>query len=318
MKDTSQKYQEAHTGLHREPTIPIDTIDILSRLKPGSIHAYPHNEKKTNKPLMNMENKIIKKLCTNIHNGHFDSEKYYTPQTYYGTVICVTPLHCSYGQIGYTVNFPYTSLPEVKYDYELKKLTVDGVNWKEYFTGKINKLAALLGYNSGKHTVSACTGKWAGTMDHYVEFDNGKKLFICNGAEHFDKSLTEIKEKLEKINKTRTRLLEMLKEQAETDSMTASREGLARCHPKEILTIHDGRFLWTAVRLSVSGKEFNFIETSLAYALEDGPEKLKEHIRQRNSGETYTAGAVKTPTFVFMNVRFSHEDGLYMIQNEGA
>lgn len=54
-----------------------------------------------------MENKIIRTLCTNIRNGRFDWEKYCTPKTYYGTLICVTPLHCSYGQIGYTVHFPH-------------------------------------------------------------------------------------------------------------------------------------------------------------------------------------------------------------------
>lgn len=80
-----------------------------------------------------MGSKIIRKLCTNIINGRFDWEKYCTPQTYYGVMICVTPLHCSYGQIGYTVHFPYTSLPEVDYDWELKELTVDDVDWQEYF-----------------------------------------------------------------------------------------------------------------------------------------------------------------------------------------
>lgn len=48
----------------------------------------------------------------------------------FGREICVTPLHCSYGQIGYTINFPYANAPEVEYDWEMNKLTIDDENWK--------------------------------------------------------------------------------------------------------------------------------------------------------------------------------------------
>ena len=75
---------------------------------------------------------ILKRLCDNIAAGRFDWRKYCTPQPYFGREICVTPLHCSYGQIGYTVHFPYSDMPEVEYDWELKKLTIDGEQWKSY------------------------------------------------------------------------------------------------------------------------------------------------------------------------------------------
>ena len=51
----------------------------------------------------------------------------------YGHEICVIPLHSSYGQIGYTVYFPYSNMPEVEYDWEMGRLTVDEENWQEYF-----------------------------------------------------------------------------------------------------------------------------------------------------------------------------------------
>lgn len=63
----------------------------------------------------------------------FDWRKYCTPQPYYGHEICVIPLHSSYGQIGYTVYFPYANMPEVEYDWEKGRLTVDEENWQEYF-----------------------------------------------------------------------------------------------------------------------------------------------------------------------------------------
>lgn len=76
---------------------------------------------------------ILKRLCGNIAAGRFNWRKYCTPQPYFGLTICVTPLHCSYGQIGYTVHFPCSQkMPEVEYDWELNKLTLDGEKWRIY------------------------------------------------------------------------------------------------------------------------------------------------------------------------------------------
>lgn len=72
-----------------------------------------------------------RRLCRNILADRFNWRKYCTPSLYFGREICVTPLHCSYGQIGYTINFPYTNAPEVEYDWEMNKLTIDDEigNW---------------------------------------------------------------------------------------------------------------------------------------------------------------------------------------------
>lgn len=51
----------------------------------------------------------LKMLCCNIVAGRFNWRKYCTPKSYFGQEICVMPLHCSYGQIGYTVYFPYSN-----------------------------------------------------------------------------------------------------------------------------------------------------------------------------------------------------------------
>ena len=74
----------------------------------------------------------LKLLCCNIAAGRFDWKKYCTPQPYCGQEICVIPLHCSYGQIGYTVYFPYSDMPEVEYDWEMNKLTIDKEIWENY------------------------------------------------------------------------------------------------------------------------------------------------------------------------------------------
>ena len=58
---------------------------------------------------------ILARLCGNVTAGR-----------------CVTPLLCSYGQIGYAVHFPYSDMPEVEYDWELNSLTIDGEEWRIY------------------------------------------------------------------------------------------------------------------------------------------------------------------------------------------
>lgn len=69
----------------------------------------------------------------------------------------------------------------------------------KYDINTARELATMLGYTGCSHTSSACSGKWSGTFDHFLDFGNGRKLFICNGAEHFNRKLTAIKQKLEKL-----------------------------------------------------------------------------------------------------------------------
>ena len=43
-------------------------------------------------------------------------------------------LHVSYGQIGYTIHFPYSRdpMPELAYDWEMNELTIDEENWQKW------------------------------------------------------------------------------------------------------------------------------------------------------------------------------------------
>lgn len=59
-----------------------------------------------------------------------------TTRSYFGRDLCVTPLHVSYGQIGYTVHFPYSrdSMPELAYDWEMDDLTIDEKDWQKWLS----------------------------------------------------------------------------------------------------------------------------------------------------------------------------------------
>lgn len=76
---------------------------------------------------------IIRRLIGNIETGRFNWENYLTPRSYYGVEICTIPLHCGYGQIGFTVYFPYSDLPQIRCDWELGRINVPG-DGSTYFT----------------------------------------------------------------------------------------------------------------------------------------------------------------------------------------
>lgn len=78
----------------------------------------------------------LNRLCRNILNERFDWRKYLTTRSYFGRDLCVTPLHVSYGQIGYTIHFPYSRdpMPELAYDWEMNDLTIDDEDWQKWLS----------------------------------------------------------------------------------------------------------------------------------------------------------------------------------------
>ena len=78
----------------------------------------------------------LHRLCRNILNERFDWRKYLTTRNYFGRDLCVTPLHVSSGQIGYTINFPYyrNPMPELAYDWEMNDLTIDEEDWQKWLS----------------------------------------------------------------------------------------------------------------------------------------------------------------------------------------
>lgn len=75
---------------------------------------------------------FYRRLCSSIVAGRFNWRKYCTPQSYFGHNICVIPLHSSYGQIGYTVYFPHSGMPDVEYDWEMNELTIDEMDFRSF------------------------------------------------------------------------------------------------------------------------------------------------------------------------------------------
>lgn len=182
----------------------------------------------------------------------------------------------------------------------------------KYDTKNIQRLTEMLGHKECRHNIKRCSGKWAGTCDHSLVFEDGSRLFICNGADHFDEAVRNNIRIMENSTGENARIMtEMLVEQARKDGRAAEKEGLLGYKPIRILPVHDSYAVRVSVEMEVAGEIFLFLETGLSYALQKGPSGLKEYLEFKKDKEVYTAGGVEHPTFLIMNVRHSHRETLY-------
>lgn len=66
---------------------------------------------------------IIERLSRAIKGDRFNYENYLGGGTWHGHHLQTMPLHCSYGQIGFSVTIDYHD--EISYDWELNELCIN-------------------------------------------------------------------------------------------------------------------------------------------------------------------------------------------------
>ena len=190
---------------------------------------------------------------------------------------------------------------------------------------KIGIVAQAFGGTEGKIETSPCTGKWRGTSDISIRFDNGASLFIGN---HRTPQAKTTKVQTECVNAALVRynpeIIAATKEAAITalraretkDNEIAAQKGLK---PYTLLNVEfndgtdeksGGHMGWYYVTLAVDDKICSHIETGLNYAISDG--KVSENPTRENY---FTAGALKETDvdYVFNNVGFSSTSDLYSL-----
>ena len=190
---------------------------------------------------------------------------------------------------------------------------------------KIGIIAQTFGCTSGKIETSPCFGKWRGTSDISIRFDNGTSLAI--GNERTPQAKT-VKVQAEYINALLTRYnpeivaaakeaaLTALRKRETMDNAIAAQKGLK---PYTILNVElndgandksAGYMGWYYVTLAVDGKIRAHIETGLNYSIASGS------VSETPTRENYfIAGALKEAQvdFVFNNVGFSSASTLYSL-----
>ena len=191
--------------------------------------------------------------------------------------------------------------------------------------GKIDIIAQAFGCKTGEIRTSPCTGKWRGTSDMSIHFDNGASLFIGN---HLTPKAKTVKVQTECVNSalvrynpeivqaTKEAALPMLLQREAKDNEIAAQKGLK---PYTLLNVefHDGAdeqtggyMGWYYVTLAVDGKICTHLETGLNYDIADG--KVSD---TPTRADYYPAGTLKETDvdYVFNNVGFSSTSTLYAV-----
>ena len=190
---------------------------------------------------------------------------------------------------------------------------------------KIGIIAQTFGCTSGRIETSPCYGKWRGTSDIFIRFDNGTSLGI--GNERTQRAKT-VKVQNEYVNAVLARYnpeitaaakeaaIAALRKREVVDNTIAAQKGLK---PYTVLNveINDGKvdessgyIGWYYVTLAVDGKIRAHLESGLAHSIASGT------VSETPTRENYfIAGALKEAQvdYVFNNVGFSSTADLYSL-----
>ena len=217
--------------------------------------------------------------------------------------------------------------PQAKPMTDLQKKAVEiAGRYKDLpLQGKIDIIAQAFGCKTGEIRTSPCTGKWRGTSDMSIHFDNGTSLFIGN---HLTPKAKTVKVQTECVNSalvhfnpeivqaTKEAALPVLLQREAKDNEIAAQKGLK---PYTLLNVefHDGAdeqtggyIGWYYVTLAVDGKICTHLETGLSHDIADG--KVSD---TPTRADYFTAGALKETDvdYVFNNVGFSSASSLYAL-----
>ena len=190
---------------------------------------------------------------------------------------------------------------------------------------KIGVIAQAFGGTAGRIETSPCTGKWRGTSDISIRFDNGASLFLGNRLTPKAKTAAVQRELVndtllrynpEIVSAAKEAALASLMEREAKDNAIAAQKGLT---PYILLNVEfndgadgqsSGYMGWYYVTLAVDGNICSHIETGLNYDIADGKVSV-EPTREKY----FAAGALKDSEvdYVFNNVGFSSASGLYAL-----
>ena len=190
---------------------------------------------------------------------------------------------------------------------------------------KIGVIAQAFGGTAGRIETLPCTGRWRGTSDISIRFDNGASLFLGNRLTPKAKTAAVQRELVndtllrynpEIVSATKEAALASLMEREAKDNAIAAQKGLK---PYTLLNVEfndgadgqsSGYMGWYYVTLAVDGNICSHIETGLNYDIADGKVSA-EPTREKY----FAAGALKDSEvdYVFNNVGFSSASGLYAL-----
>lgn len=188
---------------------------------------------------------------------------------------------------------------------------------------KIKIIAQAFGCTTGKIEICPCQGKWRGSSDIYIRFDNGVALGIGNDStpkaktkkiQNMFVNATLQKYNLEIISATKEAAMLALREREIKDNEIAIQKGLK---PYTLLNVEfkdstdDTDYIgWYYVTLAIDGKIRAHMESGLNYEIASG--KVTETSTRENY---FIAGGLQEAEvdYIFNNVGFSTNSGMYSL-----
>lgn len=177
---------------------------------------------------------------------------------------------------------------------------------------KIESIASVFGAKDGIRGLRKCTGKWRGSTDYFISFDNGERLYVGNsgGGRKFEAMVDEYYDKYNPLTvaEKKSFALEKLRKRAKFDNEIAER---MRVSPYEVVSVElgaKGDYLgWYYVVLKIGDSVFTHLESGLCYDIDRM--MFSGTVRQNY----FTAGALKDSEvdYVFNGVGFSSKSILY-------
>lgn len=191
---------------------------------------------------------------------------------------------------------------------------------KKTIQEKINTLAKLFDANSGELVRTPCRGKWAGTIDYSIKFDNGGIFFLANGykaaIQYIDTSIC-LYSSFRRLE-TQEKIKAYLKGLQEADNLEAAAMGLKQykvIRPSYVRQPGARFFGWFYVLIEVDGKTVPMLESGLSCALRliaAGEEKIYPSVLER-AKKYFVAGGLQDNEidYVYRGVGHSTISELY-------
>lgn len=189
---------------------------------------------------------------------------------------------------------------------------------------RIGIISQAFGCTMGKIETFPCTGKWRGTSDIFIKFDNGTSLCIGNNSTPKTKTVKVRNECInsalvqynpEIIHTTKETAIAALRKREAKDNAIAAKRGLK---PYILLNVEfnngsygsRGHMGWYYVTIAVDNKICAHLETNLDYGIVNG--KVSETPTHE---KYYVAGGLKETDvdYVFNNVGFSSTSESYSL-----
>ena len=144
------------------------------------------------------------------------------------------------------------------------------------------QLTELLGKTRYTPTKCRCTGKWSGTTDYSLIFEDQSQIFISNGKLHYEETLRSMIAQYKFYADNKSRLTELTAQIVEHDNRQAIQLGLRPVTFNGLILLDkpkSSQVFWIGARMELGGLAFTHLETSFYYALRGIPLGNEDYFR---------------------------------------